>query len=75
MEIKINSLIKSLILFTPFVAFYNIEFIDGLGIIEIYIDIIFLISLFKIKIPKNYLFFGILIFSFNIIDLQIWNLY
>lgn len=67
MEIKINNLIKSLILFTPFVAFYNIEFIDGFGLIEIYIDIVFFISLFRIRIPKKYLFFGILIFSFNVI--------
>jgi len=75
LEIKINTILKSLIIIIPFLCFYNIEIIDGIGIVDLLIDLLFITSLFTVKIDRTTLLFGSLCFSFMIIGVLFFYIF
>ena len=75
MEIKINTILKTIVIIIPFLCFYNLEIINGIGIVDLLIDLLFIISLFTVKIDRTTFLFGSLCFSFMIFGLIFFHIF
>lgn len=73
---SLNKLTTKLILLAPFIGFFNLELINGVGILEIYLDLLFflIILFYKISLKKKEVLVILVLLFVNVLGSIFWHI-